>query len=122
MRTRLILAAVALALFNGACGGDDAAPATDTQQDGAETVSIEVSAANLSFSPSSLSVPAGAQVEVSFTNEDEASHSMTSDDLGIDLEAAGGQSAGGSFTAPESGSAEFHCKFHPQMTGTIETG
>jgi hypothetical protein len=38
----------------------------------------------------------------------------------VETEAEGGESAEVSFTAPEEGAVEFHCKYHPdQMTGEI---
>jgi plastocyanin len=118
-----LLAALVLAL--AACGGGDDEGGDEGDGGGdstTEPTSVEVSAADFSFSPSTLEVEPGAEVEVSLVNTGEAPHTMTSEDLGLDIEAQPGATADGTFTAPESGSVEFQCNFHPQMKGTISVG
>jgi hypothetical protein len=45
------------------------------------------------------------------------------DSGGGEVEAAAGQQAKLTFTAPQSGSLTFHCKYHPtQMKGTFTVG
>ncbi len=100
------------------CGGDD-------EQGGGEgggggTESVELTAQDFSFDPTTIEVDPGAEVEVTLTNEDEAEHSFTVEELDVEVEAHGGESATTTFTAPDSGSVEFICKYHPdQMTGEI---
>lgn len=110
------------ALFGAACGSDE--PAADSgDQDRAETGAngVEVTAENFAFSPTSIPVEAGAEVELTFTNNDDTQHSFTADDLGVDLVVEGGGSDSATFTAPDSGEAGFVCKFHDSMVGTITT-
>jgi cytochrome c oxidase subunit 2 len=123
-RLFLVLLAV-LALTAAACGGGDDGGdgggdgGDDGGGGGGETATVSVSAADFSFDPSDVPVPAGAEVTVTFENTGEAPHTMTADDLGLNVEADPGQSAEGTFTAPDSGSVDFHCEIHPDMTGTI---
>ena len=110
----------AVALFGAACGGgDDATGPDDAPAEGSSA--IEVTAVNFAFSPASVPVEAGAEIELTFTNDDDAQHSFTADDLGVDLVVDGGSSDSVTFTAPDSGGVEFVCKFHEPMKGTITT-
>jgi plastocyanin len=111
-----------VALFGAACGGGDDAGEPDAapaQEEGSSA--IEVTAANFAFSPASVPVEAGAEIELTFTNDDDAQHSFTAEDLGVDLVVDGGSSDSATFTAPDSGSVEFVCKFHEPMKGSITT-
>lgn len=116
---RWVIVLACATLFVAACGSDPESPGNGGTNDGASTV--EVTAANFAFTPVLISVDAGAQVELTFTNDDDTQHSFTSDALGVELVVDGGGSDTTTFTAPDSGVAEFHCKFHPKMTGTIAT-
>jgi plastocyanin len=114
----------ALLLGAAACGSED--PAEPTRESGSgDTQSVsggataEVSAADFSFTPEAVSVPAGAEVTVTFTNDGDAPHTMTSEDLKLDIAADPGESADGTFIAPDSGSVDFHCEIHPDMVGQI---
>lgn len=82
----------------------------------------QVVASDFSFVPTVIKLQPGEKAELTFVNEDGTTHTFTSDDLGVDVEAEGGTSASVSLTAPKSGSAEFHCRFHSQMTGEISVG
>jgi plastocyanin len=109
-----------VALFGAACGdSEDTAEPEAAPAEG--SAAIEVTAANFAFSPASVPVEAGAEIELTFTNDDDTQHSFTSDDLGVDLVVDGGSSDSTTFTAPDSGSVEFVCKFHEPMKGTITT-
>lgn len=62
------------------------------------------------------SVPPGAEITV--VNEDEAYHTVTSDDGSFDVGARKGEPL--TFTAPdEPGEYPFHCTPHPSMTATL---
>jgi plastocyanin len=117
-RTWIVIAGIVVALTAGACGGD---PGPDEDTTGTDGNALEVTAVNLGFSPTTLEVEAGAEVELTFTNDDETQHSFTADDLGVDIVLDGGTSESTTFTAPDS-DVEWHCKFHATMTGTISTG
>ena len=116
----LFLILMAVLLLTAACGsGDEGGSTEDSGDDSSGSATVEVSAADFSFTPEAVNVAAGAEVTVTFSNEGEAPHTMTSDDLELDIEAEPGESAEGTFTAPDSGSVEFHCEVHPDMTGQI---
>lgn len=115
-----------LAFAGAACGSDDEGgngSTTGSEENGddssGESATVEVSAADFSFTPEAVSVPAGAEVTVTFTNDGEAPHTMTASDLDLDIAADPGDSAEGAFTAPDSGSVDFNCEIHPDMTGQI---
>jgi plastocyanin len=111
----VLTALIVAALLVGACGEDDGGGSGSGSGD-----SVELVAQDFSFDPTTLDLPAGEEVTVTLMNEGEAEHSFTVDDLDVETEAEGGESAEVSFTAPEEGAVEFHCKYHPdQMTGEI---
>lgn len=110
------------ALFGAACGSEE--PSTDDGgSNGSETSAngVEVAAENFAFSPTSIPVEAGAEVELTFTNKDDTQHSFTAEDLDVDLVVDGGGSDTTTFTAPDSGEVAFVCKFHESMTGSVTT-
>jgi plastocyanin len=120
LRTR-VAAAVILVVGLAACGDDDDAESGDT---GSETTESEatgsgatITAANIAFDPTELSVAAGETITL--RNEDDVEHSFTIDDPDIDAEAEGGEEA--TVDAPDQpGTYDFHCRYHPdQMTGTL---
>ena len=113
----IALAAVALMAAGAACGGEeDADPATSQ--------SLTVEAFDNYFDPTALAVEMGAEVTIELTNGGGVSHSWTSSDLDVEVEAGSGEEASVTFTAPnEPGSYDFFCKFHPdEMQGTISVG
>ena len=76
--------------------------------------SVEI--ADFAFSPAELTVPAGTTV--TWTNNDSAPHTVTSDDGAFD---SGRLDEGDTFefTFEEAGTFAYHCDFHPNMTATI---
>jgi plastocyanin len=68
------------------------------------------------FDPSTISV--SGPTEFTITNNDSATHTFTLDDGSVDAEIAGGEST--AVTIDVSESTGFVCRFHPQMTGTVE--
>ena len=123
VRRWVVALTCAVALFGAACGDSEQTDLEDeAEPEGASSTSVEVSAANFAFSPPDVSVEAGAEIELTFTNEDDTQHTFTAEDLDLDLLAEGGDSQSATFTAPDSGSVEFFCKFHESMTGTIAVG
>ncbi|MFI9720022.1 plastocyanin/azurin family copper-binding protein [Streptomyces sp. NPDC052396] len=78
-----------------------------------------VSMVNFSFQPQVLNILPGEVV--TWTNNDTATHTTTSD-TGIwdSGELAPGQSFSFGFT--EGGEFGYHCAIHPSMTGTISAG
>lgn len=119
----LLLVAVLL----GACGSDDSGGGSESNgttddNGGGAAQTIEVTASDFEFEPTTLSVDPGAEVSVSLTNEGETAHTFTVSDVDFEVEAEGGASAEGTFTAPDSGTLEYVCAFHSQMVGTLTIG
>lgn len=90
-----------------------AAPASPTS---APSVRFAVTIKDFAFSPRVLSVPVGSTVTV--TNQDEATHDWTSRD-GVWRSGDLPQGASYSVTFPTSGTFDYLCTRHPQMTGSI---
>ena len=118
---RIVAVLAVLALSLAGCGDDDA-------EDSAPPVSLagrvndhgtakakddlELEANDLYFGPTFIEAEAGQRFSVELYNEGSARHTFTSDDLGLDLELPAGARRTLSLTAPESGTASFHCRFH----------
>jgi plastocyanin len=64
------------------------------------------------FAPTFARGTPGAEVAVELVNEGNATHTFTSDALGVDEELGGGDSSSVTITLPEEGAVEFHCRFH----------
>ena len=120
---RLLVMLCAVALLAAACGGGDDEADDSGGDNGGDSGGTTVTAIDFGFDPDSLSVDPGAEVELTLQNNGEVAHSLTIDDADFDIEADGGAAASDTLTAPdEDTSLEFHCKFHPQMTGEIVVG
>lgn len=136
MTRRPIIASLGLAAALGlaACSGSAAtgaptdapsatqAPAPSSAAAGAcaastEAGTVTVSIEGFAFSPSSVTAKVGDVI--AFTNKDSASHTATLDDDPCTTEGLGKDATGALvFSAP--GSYPFHCRIHPDMTGTFE--
>jgi plastocyanin len=81
------------------------------------TPTVAAAMQNTAFSPSKIQAKVGDVI--GFTNKDSIQHTATLDDGSCTTDiVAGGATAALSFAA--AGSYPFHCKIHPNMTGTIE--
>lgn len=79
----------------------------------------------LGFDPDEVSVPAGAQVKITFENRAALPHNLTFKDpitAATDPIVAPGASATVEFTAPEPGDYTWGCTIHPTMQGTLTVG
>jgi plastocyanin len=118
---RLLAGVFALSLVLTACGGDD----DDDDGGGGETAATgatetgggtSITIADFAFDPNTISV--SGPTEITITNDDSAAHTFTLDDGSVDQEIAAGESA--TVTVDVTESTGFICRFHPQMTGTVE--
>jgi plastocyanin len=90
----------------------DASPPAAAGAGGPDAVTIS----DFSFTPADLTVPAGATV--TWTNDDDFAHTVTSSDGLFDSgELAGGQTFEFTFTEP--GTYPYVCNIHPNMTATV---
>lgn len=124
---RLAAALCALLVVLGACGGSDGEVDSGSGDDGASTgqcggsggTALTVEAADFQYEPSELAAAPGEQVTVEFTNQDDAPHTFTIEDLDCDTGSVdSGQSAELSFTMPEEDMG-WLCTIHPDMVGTL---
>jgi plastocyanin len=142
----IALAAVSLVVATAfvACGDDDdddggdgggttpaaTAPSGSTPSSGGGvTENIAFEAEDFSFSTETTSVPPGATINVDFTNNGSAPHTLTfyEDDAytspisGADSgQVSGGESTSFSFTSLASGELYYRCEVHPsQMQGEL---
>jgi plastocyanin len=116
-RGKLLLAAVFLpvVILMVSCSSDS--NPTDSGNNDGNTSANSVAISNFAFSPTSLTVKVGTKV--TWTNNDNAQHNVTSDDGGF--ESSGNLSKGQTYlvTFSTAGSYPYHCSIHPSMTGTI---
>ena len=121
MRVAKVLGALLLVgALAGACGGDSggADAGADAATGGGGGGSTTLSADDLQFNPTDLSAAAGDTVE--FTNDDDVEHSFTVEELEIDEDADAGDSVSVDLGDAEPGTYDFICKYHPDMTGSLE--
>lgn len=117
MRGKTLVVALAMvSLLGAACGGDDDGGSTEGGSEGGGSTTL--TASNFAFDPSDLSAASGGSIE--FTNEDDAAHTFTSEDAGIDEEVDAGSSITIDLGDVEPGTYDFVCRFHENMTGTLE--
>jgi plastocyanin len=109
---RLAGLALSLVLLLAACGGSSSGGSGAGAQ---VTLTIQ----GFAFHPDTLTEPGGQQATVSITNEDSVTHNFTLDDGGVSRDVPAGQTVEVTVPFPATGTAGFHCKFHPSMTGTL---
>ena len=92
------------------------APTGSTLTQTPATTSPNVSIANFSFSPATLTIAKGTKV--TWTNNDSVTHTVTSDQGTWD---SNGVPPGNTFnfTFAKTGTYTYHCKIHPSMKATI---
>ena len=109
----------------GGEGGPGGSPAATAGEGSGEVVEITVGTddgSDLLFDPIEVSVPAGATVRLTFTNESTVPHNLT---FGEPINVATatvvdpGEEETIEFTAPEAGEYTFVCTLHAGMEGTL---
>ncbi len=114
--------AAAAVLALAACGSTDNGSSSSSSSAAGGGSAPTVTAVNYAFSPSSVPVSAGT-VTVTFKNATASTtHSLVLDNGGGEVVADGGQTQTLTFTAPQSGTVAFHCKFHASMHGSFTVG
>jgi plastocyanin len=129
-RLTLTLGVVGLAVVLAACSGTSAAPATGDPA--APTASaptgdaVTITAKDLVFGQTELTVPAGEAFELVFDNQEGAPHNVA---IYTDSSASTKVSIGDIFSGPAqksqsvpalaAGTYFFRCDVHPDMKGTI---
>ena len=136
----LVAPAVAVVLVLGSCGDDDGADVRESgsgsgsgsgsasgtasgqppvslqgnvNDDGAgEIENDELELDDNYFAPTFARGTPGAEVTVELVNEGNATHTFTSDALGVDEELGAGDSSAVTVTLPDEGAVEFLCRFH----------
>jgi plastocyanin len=121
----LLAALFALTLLAAACGGDDdGGNGGDGGGNGGESPAedggggADLTAVDFAFSPTALSVTEGQTITIA--NIGETSHTFTTEDGAVDETIGAGETVEVTLTGVASG--EFHCRFHPQMVGTLTVG
>ena len=123
MRTRTALAGVALLLTAtlAACSGASAGqPSVDPS-----AADVKVTAAEMAFTETEVTAPAGEAFTIAFTNSDSMPHNIaiyTDSSKGTKLfdgEVINGGATVYDVPALEPGTYFFDCSLHPGMTGTL---
>jgi plastocyanin len=115
---RLAGLALSLVLLLAACGSSSDGGGGGGGGDGGGG-GLTLTIKGFAFQPKTLSAPSGQQSTVTITNEDSVTHNFTLDDGGVSRDVPAGQAVEVTVPFPASGTAGFHCKFHPSMTGTL---
>ncbi|MEX2237857.1 MAG: cupredoxin domain-containing protein [Dehalococcoidia bacterium] len=111
-----------LALALVACGGDDDDSGGGAPPAGTPVESITITARSIEFDIDEFIVEAGAEITVTFENEDEGvPHNIAFSELGVRTDVEDGPTTQQlTFTADEPGEYEFVCDAHPpQMRGRV---
>jgi plastocyanin len=118
---RLAGLALLIVLLLAACGSssDDGGGEGGGGGGGDGRGGLTLTIKGFAFQPKTLSAPSGQQSTVTITNEDSVTHNFTLDDGGVSRDVPPGQTVEVTVPFPASGTAGFHCKFHPSMTGTL---
>ena len=118
---RVLIASLAVLLVTGACSSGSEPAAENSTGGGGETTA-SITAVDNAFEPADLDLPAGEEVTIEFTNDGDAAHTFTSEDLGFDSGSVEpGASTEVTFTVPDE-DTPFICVIHEgsdDMVGTI---
>ena len=110
----------------GSTGAPPVSLAGEVNNHGTATAknNMEVEADDFYFGPTFVKAKAGQKFTVELHNEGSARHTFTSSELEVDVELAPGDKRTLSITAPASGLADFHCRFHEGqgMKGAVFIG
>lgn len=124
---RRVAALFAVALMSAAACGESAEnddPEPPPRGDEGAAAGVSLRATDFAFDPELIEVGPGEDAEITFVNAGNVAHTFTAEEIDVDVEAASGEEASASFTAPdEDATIEFVCRFHPsEMKGEIVVG
>jgi plastocyanin len=107
---------VALAIAATACRAEASG---DVQTGIAGPGAVRVTLHDNEIAPTTLELPSGEKVTVEITNKGSDAHNFTIDRLDLSTGTmTSGDVMTATFPVPD-GTTEFHCTFHPGMSGTI---
>lgn len=105
-----VMAAAALGLLAG-CGSSSSSSSTSGS-------SVDLTAANISWSTTDIKVAAG-DVTFAVTNNDKVEHNLTIDAVKVNKDVGPGKTVKAKATL-QAGTYPFHCEYHPDvMKGTV---
>lgn len=112
-----VLAVLAFSLALAACGGSSGGSAASSEAAGATSQSATVTIDDLTYMPADVTVVAGSQV--TWSNDDDAPHTVTFDDDSV--ESSQELKTGDEFstTFAEAGTYPYVCAIHPDMKATV---
>jgi plastocyanin len=89
---------------------------TYSQPTAVATKLVSIKILNTTFDPKDVKIPLGAKV--TWTNNDKETHSVVSDTGAFESPGLT-QGTWFNYIFEEAGTFPYHCKFHPEMTGTV---
>lgn len=75
---------------------------------------LSLAAEDFAFAPTVIEAPPGATVEVTIDNPSDSVHTFTSEQLGVDVTVASGDTAEVTVDLPDTGPVPFVCSFHEE--------
>lgn len=118
---RLTFTALAIVVLLAACGGSTSTPSTADPAD----ADVTITADNLAFDRSTITVPAGEAFTIALVNLEAAQHNVAiyTDSSASEELYVGDYVGEGTIVydvpALEPGTYFFRCDLHPEMTGTL---
>lgn len=101
-------------------GSNSSGQSTTSMPPSTNTYRTSVAIRNMKFTPTSLTVWQGTTV--TWMNQDNINHTVTSDDMTSNIRFDSGALQPGqnySYTFSQTGVYTYHCAIHPQMTGSV---
>src|SRR5215472_95541 len=117
--TMLLMFASSAAMERAAAAGQTSAGAASGKEVAAgssATAGAEVKIDNFTFTPETITIPAGTQV--TWTNRDDIPHNVVSEDKSIKSKALDTDEKF-SFTFTKPGTYSYFCSMHPKMKGKV---
>jgi plastocyanin len=102
---------------NNDMAGNSTSSAQQAQTNQTTQSTSQITISNFAFSPDSTTVKVGTKV--TWTNNDSAPHTVTSDSGSILNSDTLNKGDSFSFTFDQAGTYKYHCKIHPSMTAVV---